>query len=158
MDRSLMERYIAGADVPAKSIVGLGKADLLAKPVPGTWSIHQIVLHLLDSDLIASDRMKRVAAEDRPTLIGYNETLFANTLYFDDLDVELACDLFAKNRRLTYEILKRLPDEAFARTGLHNESGEITLAYLVKTYVGHLDHHLKFIREKRALLGKPLPM
>lgn len=157
MDRSLIDRYIAGADVPAHAIAGLTKTELLAKPVPGTWSIQQIVLHLLDSDLIASDRMKRVAAEDHPTLIGYNETLFANKLYFDDLDTSLACELFAKNRRLTYEILKRLPDAAFARTGFHNESGEITLEYLVKTYVQHLDHHLKFIREKRAMLGKPLP-
>jgi DinB superfamily len=156
MDQSLLDRYIAGAEVPAQAIAGLSKTDLLVKPVPGTWSIQQIVLHLLDSDLIASDRMKRVAAEDRPTLIGYNETLFANTLYFDDLDAGLACDLLAKNRRLTFEILKRLPDEAFARTGLHNESGEITLEYLVKTYVQHLDHHLKFIRKKRAMLGKPL--
>ncbi len=156
MDRTLIDRYLAGADVPGKAIAGLTKADLLAKPVPGTWSIQQIVLHLLDSDLIATDRMKRVAAEDRPTLIGYNETLFADKLYFDDLDAGLACDLFAKNRRLTYEILKRLPDAAFTRTGLHNESGEITLEYLVKTYVNHLDHHLKFIKQKRELLGKPL--
>jgi hypothetical protein len=48
-----------------------------AFPVPGTWSIQQIVLHMMDSDLIASDRMKRVIAEDRPTLIGYNETAFS---------------------------------------------------------------------------------
>ncbi|MBL9124547.1 MAG: hypothetical protein JNG90_13010, partial [Planctomycetaceae bacterium] len=53
--------------------------------------------------------------------------------------------------------LRRLPDAAFERIGCHNEDGEKTLAKFVKTYVDHLHHHLKFIEQKRALLGKPLP-
>jgi hypothetical protein len=64
--------------------------------------------------------------------------------------------VFEKNRLLTAEILRRLPKAAFARKGHHNEHGDMTLADLLKTYVGHLEHHLKFIREKRKLLGKPL--
>ena len=63
MDRSWIERYAAGANVPAEAIRGLTPTDLNAFPVPGTWSIQQIVIHLMDSDLIGSDRMKRVAAE-----------------------------------------------------------------------------------------------
>ncbi len=156
MDRLLIEQYLAGADVPAQAIRGLNKTELNAFPVPGTWSIQQIIMHLLDSDLIASDRMKRVIAEDRPTLIGYNETAFAKTLPYSELDPALACDIFAKNRRLTYEILRRLDDKAFERTGMHNETVEITLAYLVGTYTKHLDGHMVHLRRKRELLGKPL--
>ena len=75
---------------------------------------------------------------------------------YDELDAEMACDIFAKNRRMLGEILRRQPDTAFDRTGLHSETGEITLAYLVKTYAGHLDHHMQFVKQKRALLGNPL--
>ena len=74
MDRSLIEKYAAGAPLLAKSIAGLSRDDFLATPVPNTWSIAQITLHLMDSDLIASDRMKRVIAEENPAIIGYNET------------------------------------------------------------------------------------
>ena len=156
MDRQLIEQYLPGADTPAAAIRGLTTAELNAFPIPGTWSIQQIIMHLMDSDLIASDRMKRVIAEDRPTLIGYNETAFAKTLPYAELDPALACEIFAKNRRLTYEILRSLDDSAFDRTGLHNETGEISLAYLVKTYTGHLDGHMVHVRKKRELLGKPL--
>jgi uncharacterized damage-inducible protein DinB len=156
MDRQLIERYIQGADVLQQAIRGLSAAERNAFPVPGTWSIQQIVMHMMDSDLIAADRMKRVIAEDRPTLIGYNETRFAQRLPYEELDAEIACDIFAKNRRMMGEILRRQPDTAFDRTGLHNETGEITLAYLVKTYAGHLDHHMQFVKQKRELLGKPL--
>ena len=73
MDRAMIERYAAGADVPAAAIRGLTRDELNAFPVPGTWSIQQIVLHLMDSDLIGSDRMKRVAAEENPvaSVIGW---------------------------------------------------------------------------------------
>jgi uncharacterized damage-inducible protein DinB len=156
VNRELIERYAAGADVPAKAIHGLDRGDLLAFPVPGTWSIQQIILHLMDSDLIAADRMKRVAAEDHPTLIGYNETAFAKNLAYEEVSAQDAAEIFRLNRRMTAELLRRLPDVAFKRTGLHNERGEVTLEQLVDTYTGHLDHHVKFLKEKRKLLGKPL--
>jgi uncharacterized damage-inducible protein DinB len=157
MDQALIEQYAAGAPKLAQAVAGLSQKELTAFPVPGTWSIQQIVLHMMDSDLIASDRMKRVAAEDKPpTLIGYDESAFARNLCYHELDARIACEVFEKNRQLTAEILRRLPKEAFARKGHHNEHGDMTLADLLKTYVDHLEHHLKFIREKRKLLGKPL--
>jgi uncharacterized damage-inducible protein DinB len=150
----LVEQYLAGADALFPAIAGLSPDDLNAHPVPGTWSIRQIVLHLMDSDLITSDRMKRVIAEENPALIGFDESAFVRSLFYDSLDAEMAADVFAKNRRLTAEILRRLPDAAFARFGTHNERGRVALAELVQLMVYHLDHHLRFANEKRRLLGK----
>ena len=154
MNRELIEQYAAGADAPAKAIAGLGKADLLAFPVPGTWSIQQIILHLMDSDLIASDRMKRIAAEEKPTLVGFDETAFVKSLGYEHLSAQDAVDIFRLNRLMTAEILRRLPDEAFQRTGRHTERGDVSLEQLLSLFVWHLDHHLMFVREKRQLLGK----
>lgn len=156
MDRQILAQYRAGADQIAPAIAGLTREEMNAFPVPETWSIQQIVFHLMDSDLIASDRMKRVIAEENPTLIGYNETLFSQRLFHDQLDPRLATEIFRLNRLVTADILDRLPDSAFSRTGQHDEVGTVTLEKLARTYVDHLAYHLKFVRDKRALLGKPL--
>ncbi len=156
MKADLVEKYAAGADRLAQAIAGLSRDDLAALPVPGTWSIQQIVLHLMDSDLISSDRMKRVIAEENPTLIGFDETAFARGLFYEALDAGLAADIFAKNRKLTAEILRRVPDEAFDRFGTHSERGRVTLMQLVQGMVDHLEHHLRFLLDKRRLLAKPL--
>ena len=152
----MIERYAAGADVPASAIEGLSREDLLAHPVPGTWSIQQIILHLMDSDLIGSDRMKRVIAEDRPKLIGYDESAFAARLGYEHIDAAKAAEVFRLNRELTAAMLRRLDDKAFERVGEHSERGEESLAELVKIYAEHLDHHMKFLRRKREMLGKAM--
>lgn len=148
----LIEEYARGAERPAEAIAGLSQEQLNAFPIPGTWSIQQIVLHLLDSDLVASDRMKRVIAEVEPQLIGFDESAFARHLHYEKLDVNAACQLFALNRQLTAVILRNLPAEAFQRIGVHNEAGPLTLAQLVQTYVDHLAHHLRFIEKKRRMV------
>jgi uncharacterized damage-inducible protein DinB len=154
MDRKLIEQYVAEAGDLAKSIAGLSREDLLAFPVPGTWSIQQIVLHIVDSDLVLSDRMKRVIAEEKPLLMGFDESKFAVRLHYDVQDANLACEVFAANRRLMGNILKHLPDETFERVGIHSERGKVTLNDLLANAVNHLQHHLKFVREKRGILEK----
>lgn len=154
MSTDLIAQYAAGADLPAKGIAGLTRAELNAFPVPGTWSIQQIVLHLMDSDLIASDRMKRVIAEDSPLIMAYNETRFSQRLFYEELDAGQACELFRLNRLMTAEILRRLPAETFARTGVHSERGKLTLGDLVADYHKHLLHHMRFLHDKRKLLGR----
>jgi hypothetical protein len=149
-------RFAAGATTPAAWIRGLSAADLDALPIPNTWSIRQLVLHVLDSDLIATHRMKRIIAETNPLLIGYDETAFAKHLGYGRMDVPMACECFRLNRELMVQILRGLPESAFARTGIHNEHGKVSLADLVQDYAAHLDHHAKFLGEKRAKLGKPL--
>jgi hypothetical protein len=157
VDAAVIDRYEAGGTAPANAIAGLNRRELLAPPPAGsrgTWTIQQIVMHLMDSDLIASDRMKRIIAEDDPILIGYDETRFVQYLPYDKLDAEAACEIFRLNRVLTAAVLRTLPPAAFARTGQHNERGTLTLASLVHGYIRHLDHHLAFLYEKRKLLGR----
>ena len=154
MDRSLIDQYLKGSDDLRMAVRGLEREDLLAHPVPGTWSIQEIVIHLADSDLVISDRMKRVIAEDNPQLIGFDETRFVKGLHYNEQSIEDAVNLFELNRRQMARVLAKLPDPAFNRVGLHNERGPLKLSDLLAGAVNHLKHHLKFIVEKREKLGK----
>lgn len=153
MDRSWIDRYEAQADVPRELIAGLSERNLDARPVPGKWSMRELVCHLLDSDLVGGERMKRIVAMPRPLLLGYDENAFVANLPHDALDIEQVCDLFALHRRLMGPMLRALPDEVFTRDGVHNEVGLRTLGALVRAYVEHVDHHRKFGVQKRERLG-----
>src|SRR5918993_2618149 len=156
IDPTIIEQFERGGEKLRRAIAGLSREDLLAFPVPGTWSIQQIAIHLADSELVGVDRMKRVIAEENPLLIGYDETKFSQRLFYEEQSAEAAVTLVDVSRREFAKVLRKLPADAFSRTGIHNEVGKLTLAELVQKYVKHLDHHLKFIHEKRAKLGKAL--
>lgn len=154
--RAEIDRYEAGADVPRRAIQGLSAQDLDATPIPGTWTIRQIVVHLLESELAAVHRMRRIAAEERPLIIAYDESLLADRLDYAHEDVDRVCELFAILRRWNAPWLRRMPAETFGRAGVHNQRGLVTLADMVRMYVKHLDGHMVHLRKKRELLGKPL--
>ena len=60
MDPKLIEHYAAGGEKLAMAVRGLTREDMLCPPPAdanvGRWSIHQVVIHCMDSDLIATDR------------------------------------------------------------------------------------------------------
>jgi len=151
-----IQNYLVGVESLKKAVAGLSPEQVKARPVPGKWSTLEVVCHLADFEPILADRMKRVIAEDNPPLIGFSETKYAARLHYDAQDAVIAADIFAKNRRLMSSLLTHLPESDFQRTGIHNERGKLTLTDLVKNAADHLLHHLKFIHEKRRLLGKPL--
>lgn len=156
MNRALIDLYEAGATVPAAAIVGLSASELDALPIPGTWSIRQIIVHLWESDLAATHRMRRIVAEDVPLLIAYDETACAKHLSYEREDLTRVCRLFDDNRRMTADLLRRLPDAAFARVGIHNQRGKVSLADFVQLYVDHIRGHMVHLLRKREMLGKPL--
>jgi hypothetical protein len=150
--------YVKQADALHHAVRGLSHVHLVAPPATkdpslGAWTIKEVVVHLWHSDLAATHRMTRIAAEDRPLLIAYDETAFVRTLSYNDVDTQTVCELFRLNRLHTADMLKRLPSEMFSRQGIHNQRGIVTLGQLVEMYVHHVDHHVGFIARKRAALG-----
>jgi len=156
MDRQLIEDYVACSDRLRQSVAGLTQEDLTARPGPGDWSILELVIHLTDSDCIAIDRMKRMLTEDDPPLLYADETAYVERLATHEQSLEDALTLFEVGRRQFARVLRALPDEAFERRGIHNRRGVVTVGGSVKDYIKHVDHHLTFLGEKRARLGKQL--
>src|SRR4051812_21816558 len=116
--KALIDQFEAGGRKVKAAIAGLRREGLTAFPVPGTWSIQQIVIHLQDSDAVALDRMRRIIAEDNPLLIGYDENKFTAKLAYDEQSAADAAELIDLSRLQFARILRRLPETAWERTGV----------------------------------------
>lgn len=148
-----VERYAAGAEAPAQATAGLAAEQLSSHPVAGRWSIQQVLLHLMDVDLIGSYRIKRILAEDNPAFDLFDEVAFSERLGYERQDAVAAGEVFRLNRLLMANMLRHLSGSDLERVGRHAEVGPVSVGQFVRLYVHHLDHHMKFVREKRVALG-----
>jgi uncharacterized damage-inducible protein DinB len=151
----LIDNYLAGPALLRQAVSDMTREQLLARPITGQWSTLEVVCHLADFDPILADRMKRIIAEDRPTLLGADEKRFAATLAYQERDLEEELTLLEMTRVQMGRILRTLSPDALKRVGVHNERGELTLERLLTMTTNHLPHHLAFIRQKRRALGLP---
>lgn len=153
---SLIAAFEQGGGVVATWIQGLSSAERVARPVPGTWTVQELCVHVLDSDLAAGHRMRRVVAEDTPLLIAYDESAFAARLRYHDADLDQVAELFRLHRRFTAAWLRTVEAKDFARAGVHNQRGKVVLWEWIGLYIDHLAHHEPFLLAKRQALGKPI--
>jgi hypothetical protein len=126
---------------------------LNASPIPFKWSSRQVVLHLADMDLIYADHMKRVIAEEEPTLLAVDEKMYGARLAYDKRDVDEEVRLIKAVRRNMGRILRAIDADDFKRKGIHSVDGPVTLADLLQRATDHIPHHAQYIEEKRKALN-----
>lgn len=148
----LIDSYLAGPAQLRAAIAGMSAAQIDAAPVPGKWSTRQIICHIADFEPVYADRMKRVIAEEHPTMFGGDPDLFAAKLVYDQRDIEEELQMIETVRRHVGRILRTQPAAVFQRTGNHSENGPMTLEKLLTNITNHIPHHVRFIEEKRAAM------
>jgi hypothetical protein len=145
----LLERLRRGPELVAASLTGAAGAEVDFRPDPEQWSLRQIVAHLADSECVGAYRFRRVIAEPNPTLEWYDEKAWAESLDYKKRKYSGSLETFRRIRAENYELLKDLPDHAWARTGVHSQIGPLTLLDLLRIYAEHAERHTRQIRRVR---------
>jgi uncharacterized damage-inducible protein DinB len=149
----MLRSYARAPDLIDAAVRGLSREHLLARPIPGKWTMLELVAHLADTDQVYADRMKRVLAMEKPTLIGFPESDYVERLDYRSRDIDEELTLIRVTRLQMLRVLRAVPATAWDRQGIHNEAGPVSLRQLVQTMIDHVDYHLKFAADKRKKLG-----
>jgi len=150
--QSLIDRYAAGPDEVVKSLAGFPPEELTAHPIPGKWSAAEIVHHLADSESISGIRIRRLLAEERPVIHGYDQEAYASRLRYNQRDFGPALEVFRGVRQATVPLLRAMADEDWRRDGWHTESGLYTPETWLEIYADHAHNHAAQIRRLRESL------
>jgi hypothetical protein len=96
------------------------------------------VHHLADSEMTSAIRLRRILALDRPAIEAYDRPIGASLEAF-----RFAC-------ATTAELLDRLDDAAWPRSGAHPEHDRDTIDDWLTLYAAHAHDHADQIRHARA--------
>ncbi len=148
--RQLVEQYRAGYEVIAAALAGLDEAALDRRPADGGWTAREVVHHTADSEMTSAIRLRRLIAEDDPSIVGYDGDEFARRLHYGERPIEPALASIAAARATTAQILDGLSDADWQRTGTHSESGPYSVEHWLEIYAVHCDDHADQIRRAAA--------
>jgi hypothetical protein len=128
-------------------------ATLLQRPeYEGKWSVAQVLQHLADSELVWAWRVRLILAQERPTITGYDQDLWADRLGYRQADPGEALKLFEVVRGANVRLVERAAPVDLHRVGVHVERGEESLAHLLRLNAGHdLLHRRQIERIRRAI-------
>lgn len=120
------------------------------RPTPGEFSVHETVCHCADSETNAAARIRYLAAEKDPVIIGYDPDNWAAALGYASHPFDAALAAVAAVRANTVPVLRRLPDAVWDKAGTHTESGRYTGADWLRIYAAHLEEHAEQVQRTVA--------
>lgn len=145
---ALIQRYRDGHRAVTEALQGL-RDEELDRSANGEWTPRTIVHHLADSEMTSAIRLRRLIAEDNPTIQGYDEEQFASRLTFDR-PIEPSLEAMRWARESTAQILDRLSEEEWHRAGTHSDSGPYSVEDWLVIYANHGHDHAKQITRARG--------
>jgi hypothetical protein len=119
------------------------------------WTIHEILIHITDSEANSYARLRRLVAEPGQAVMAYDENRWARALGYHAQDPDDALELFRWLRGNSYKLLLALPAEVWSHTILHPENGRMTMDDWLDTYARHVPDHLdQMARVHQAWLNR----
>ncbi len=148
----LIERYRTAFDEFEEALAVIPKEAWLFKPAPKEWSVHQVVVHLADSETNSYLRARRLVADPDKPLMAYDQDEWANKLNYHDQSTEDALAVTRAVRKMTYYFIRKLPDEMWTNAAVHPEYSEpYPFTKWLKIYADHPREHAKQITENHRL-------
>ncbi|GAB4479425.1 MAG: bacillithiol transferase BstA [Anaerolineae bacterium] len=134
-------------------ISGLTDHQLHTPFIEGEWTVAQNIHHLADTHMHAYIRMKLIATQDHPTLVAYDQNVWAEQIDAAALPVEVSLLLIEGLHARWTAWMDNLRPEDWTRAGHHPEAGEITLETILRIYSGHGEAHIDQMRRTLAAGG-----
>ena len=153
---ALITQYCEGPGVVTAALAGATEAELDARLGPNEWSAREVVHHLADSEATSYIRIRKLLAEDNPTIHGYDEAEFARRLHYDR-PIAASLAVLKSVRASTTELLRCLDEDDWTRSGTHTESGPYSVETWLGIYAAHAHEHAAQISRARAAAAPSIP-
>ena len=139
----LIESYGKAYDTLVEALKEFPKDMWQWKPSPEKWSVHEIIIHIADSEANSFVRCRRFIAEPGSGVYGYDQDKWAIATNYHAQSTEDALELFKYLRKMSYELIKTVDDKTWETATInHSENGLMRFEEWLKIYEEHIPVHV----------------
>ena len=115
-------------------------------PAPGKWSKKEILGHLIDSANNNHSRFVRGQFQAEPVnLIKYSQDEWVSLQDYREEDMETIVKLWEAYNRHIAHVISGMPEDKYKVLWDAGGDEPVTMEWLIKDYVDHMEHHFKAI-------------
>ena len=144
-----LEDYGKAYQTLSETLNGFPREMWAFKPAEG-WSIKEIIVHISDAESNGYIRLRKFLAEPGDTIGLYSQPGWAANLHYQDQNADDALELFKCLRRANYNLIKAMPESAWANTVQHPERGTVTMEWFLDVYEAHIPAHIQQMQDVYA--------
>lgn len=149
-----IKSYASGYELLSDALKEFPEEMWNYRPAPGKWNIHEIIIHMADSEANSFARARKIICESGGQVIGYDQDAWAVKTNYESQSTDDALELFRLLRKMTYNVIKSIPEETWDNYIIHSENGKMTLDDWLEVYEDHVTVHIIQMRRNLAAWKK----
>jgi len=114
---------------------------------PYSWTIKQVVGHVIDNERVFGYRAARFAAGDTTNLAGYEQNDFVANMDYQSPRLQELVDELRHVRKANLLMFQRFSPEAWDFRG-QSDGKSLTVRAIACLQVAHLRHHLNIVKQR----------
>jgi hypothetical protein len=143
----LIEEYGRGYDNLMACLDEIPQEMRQFKSEPKEWSVHEILVHLADSETNSALRARLLISQPGKTVMAYDQDLWAIDQDYHSQSWQDALTGLKWARTTTYALVKKQPEEVWSHAVVHPEfDTPYTLERWLEIYAAHVPGHIEQIK------------
>src|ERR1700689_3308273 len=136
--RKMLESFGRAPALLSAVLRQLPKKMWLFKPSPERWSIHEIILHLADSEASSYVRCRHLIAQPGAPIAKFDTARWAGSLGYFHQSTREALEIIRRLRKMTHHLLMAVPEPVWVHAVEQPGQGQITLELWVERQEQHI--------------------
>lgn len=114
---------------------------------PYTWTIKQVVGHLIDAERIFADRLHRFSCGDPQPQPGMEQDPYVANQDYESPSLKVLLDELLYCRKANLLLIRRLKPSAWDNRGIAS-GNPFTVRALIWILIGHIRHHMEIVKRR----------
>ena len=130
-----------------KFLASISEEKSLLRYAPEKWSIRQVLSHLNDTERAFAFRALWFGRDFHDPLASFDQNISVNAARADEYSWASHVSEFRDIRRSTLALFRKLPSEAWKRSGVAS-GNTVSVRALAFIIAGHVSHHVAILEER----------